>query len=218
MGFVLYKLNIPHPAVSGQGQFYFLWNLQWGERNSSHFWMHHVVNAKNSCTAEKSYSLVLAVLVLRGRQDEGCNGFALVFLSAPVTAACSCISRCLSTRVRRASLPPLPSSPSYAQGPRQVVLKPPPAITPCCSPGSSSWPGRYRTVSYAYCFVPFKRFCCTDVSIVSHQRRTMRHVEGMRPWLSCVPGDLFFCTFFFCLKDTLNKSDPSATYSSACSN
>lgn len=41
------------------------------------------------------------------------------------------------------------------------------------------------------CFVRVKRFCCTDVIIVSHQSRAMRHVEGMIPWLSCVSGGLF---------------------------
>lgn len=60
---MLRKLNFPYPAVLGQGHFYFLWNLQWGEINAFHLLMHDVANTKNCCTAEKNYSPVLAVLV-----------------------------------------------------------------------------------------------------------------------------------------------------------
>lgn len=150
-------------------------------------------------------------------QDEGCSGFALVFLSAPVTAGRSCISRCLSTRVTKAPLLMLPFSQTYAQGPHRVLLKPPLAIIPCCDPGSGSWLFRYLTVSYAYCFVHFKRFCCTDVIIVSHQRRTMRHVEGMIPWLSCISGSLFSAPSLL-EGYPKQKNDPSAMCSSACNN
>ena len=68
MGSILCKFSFPHPPVQSQGQFYFLLNLQWGEINAFLFLMHHVTNTKNCCAAEKIYSLVLAVLVLRERQ------------------------------------------------------------------------------------------------------------------------------------------------------
>lgn len=63
------------------------------------------------------------------------------------------------------------------------------------------------------CFVDFKRFCCTDVISLSHQRRVMRHAEGMmavvRLWwsVSCTfllegypKQKWLFCHVFFCMQ------------------
>lgn len=101
---------------------------------------------------------------------------------------------CLSTPVRASLLRCLLAKTNHKDLAKFCLRPPPQANVPCCNPRSSFWLFRYLTASCAYCFVNFKRFCCTDVISVSHQRRMMRHVEGMmavvRLWWSVL------CTFF----------------------
>lgn len=74
------RLHSSCPADLGQGQFYVLWNLQWGAINTSYFLMHHAANTENCCAAAKSYSPVLAVVVRRGRQFLAKMRVAMVLL------------------------------------------------------------------------------------------------------------------------------------------